>query len=176
MCLGGAALELGDARYRRMFPSPSEPRSRPVLRVAFGSDHAGFALKAHLLGVAAAEGFDVIDLGTDSAEAVDYPDLGAAVGRCVAGGEADRGILVCGSGNGIAIAANKINGVRCAVAHDVTSARLAVEHNDANVCSFGSRFIGEQTAEDALRAFLTADFAGGRHSARVAKITQLESN
>ncbi|AKL73960.1 ribose-5-phosphate isomerase [Actinobacteria bacterium IMCC26256] len=146
------------------------------MRVVFGSDHAGFALKQHLVALAEADGFEVTDLGTNSSESVDYPDLGALVGRAVSNGEADRGVLICGSGNGIAIAANKINGVRCAVAHDATSARLAVEHNDANICSFGARFIGEQTAEDAMRAFLTASFAGGRHAARVAKITELESN
>jgi ribose 5-phosphate isomerase B len=89
-------------------------------------------------------------------------------------GVADRGILVCGSGNGIAIAANKVDGVRCAVAHDVTSARLAVEHNDANVCSFGARFIGEQVADDAVRAYLAAAFEGGRHARRVDKITEIE--
>ncbi len=146
------------------------------MRVVFGSDHAGFALKQHLVALAEADGFEVTDLGTNSSESVDYPDLGALVGRAVANGEADRGVLICGSGNGIAIAANKINGVRCAVVHDATSARLAVEHNDANICSFGARFIGEQTAEESLRAFLTASFEGGRHAARVAKITELESN
>jgi len=144
------------------------------MRVAFGADHAGFALKEHLRALVAADGHEVLDLGTDSTESVDYPDLGAAVGRAVRDGRADRGVLVCGSGNGIAIAANKVDGVRCAVAHDVTSARLAVEHNDANVCSFGARFLGEQVAEDAVRAYLAAEFAGGRHARRVDKITDIE--
>jgi len=144
------------------------------MRVAFGADHAGFALKEHLRELVAADGHEVIDLGAHSTDSVDYPDLGAAVGRAVRDGLADRGILVCGSGNGIAIAANKVDGVRCAVAHDVTSARMAVEHNDANVCSFGARFIGEQVADDAVRAYLAATFEGGRHARRVALITDLE--
>lgn len=144
------------------------------MRVALGADHAGFALKEHLRELVAADGHEVIDLGTHTPDSVDYPDLGAVVGRAVRDGVADRGILVCGSGNGIAIAANKIDGVRCAVAHDVTSARLAVEHNDANVCSFGARFIGEQVADDAVRAYLAAEFEGGRHARRVDKITAIE--
>lgn len=144
------------------------------MRVAFGADHAGFALKEHLRALVAADGHEVIDLGAYSTDSVDYPDLGAAVGRAVREGRADRGIVVCGSGNGIAIAANKIDGVRCAVVRDVTSARLAVEHNDANVCSLGARFVGEQVAEDAVRAYLAAEFEGGRHARRVEKITDIE--
>lgn len=146
------------------------------MRVAFGADHAGFALKEHLRAVAAAEGHEVLDLGTDSDGSVDYPDFGAAVARAVVSGEAERGLLVCGSGNGIAIAANKVAGARAAVVHDVTSARLAVEHNDANVCAIGARFVGEQVAEDIMRAYLGAEFAGGRHAHRVDKITRLEQD
>lgn len=146
------------------------------MRIAFGADHAGFALKEHLRAAAAADGHEVIDLGTDSNGSVDYPDFGAAVARAVVAGEADRGVLVCGSGNGIAIAANKVTGARAAVVHDVTSARLAVEHNDANVCAIGARFVGEQVAEDAMRAYLAAEFAGGRHATRVEKIARLEQD
>ena len=144
------------------------------MRVAFGADHAGFALKEHLRALVAADGHEVIDLGTHSTEAVDYPDFGAVVGRAVRDGAADRGILVCGSGNGIAIAANKIDGVRAAVVHDVTSARLAVEHNDANICALGARFVGEQTAADAVRAYLAAEFEGGRHARRTEKFREIE--
>ena len=146
------------------------------MRVAFGADHAGFALKEHLRAAAAADGHEVIDLGTHSVESVDYPDYGAAVARAVVAGEADRGVLVCGSGNGIAIAANKVAGARAAVVHDATSARLAVEHNDANVCALGARFLGEQIAEDAVRAYLAAEFEGGRHARRIDKITEIERN
>jgi ribose 5-phosphate isomerase B len=115
----------------------------------------------------------VIDLGTHGTEAVDYPDYGAAVGRSVASGEADLGVCVCGSGIGIAIAANKIAGARAATVHDVTSAHLAREHNNANVVCFGERLIGYEVARESLDAFVNASFAGGRHGPRVAKIDAL---
>ena len=114
-----------------------------------------------------------MDLGCDAPERCDYPDFGEAVGRAVTSGQADLGIAVCGSGIGIAMAANKVPGVRAATVHDVTSARLSREHNDANVMCIGERFIGEQTALDALDAFIGARFEGGRHADRVAKINRL---
>jgi ribose 5-phosphate isomerase B len=144
------------------------------VKLALGSDHAGFFLKSHLAGFLRADGHEIIDVGTDSDASVDYPDFAAAVGRLVASGEVERGVLVCGSGNGVAIAANKVRGVRAAVAHDVTSAHLAVEHNDANICCFGARFTGEQTVEESVRAYLAAEFAGGRHQRRIDKIVKLE--
>jgi len=145
-----------------------------VSRIALGSDHAGFALR-HVLAARLLElGHEVTDLGCATAERCDYPDFGAAVGRAVAAGEVDLGVCVCGSGIGIAMAANKIPGVRAATVHDVTSARMTREHNDANVMCVGERFIGEQTALDALDAFLAASFEGGRHADRVAKINQLD--
>ena len=143
------------------------------MRIAVGSDHAGFPLKRALIVHLEAGGHDVVDLGTHGTEAVDYPDYGAAVGRCIARGEADLGVCVCGSGIGIAIAANKIAGVRAATVHDVTSAHLAREHNDANVVCFGERLIGYEVARESLDAFLSASFAGGRHQPRVAKIDAL---
>lgn len=143
------------------------------MRIAVGSDHAGFPLKRALIVHLEAGGHDVVDLGTHGTEAVDYPDYGAAVGRCVARAEADLGVCVCGSGIGIAIAANKIAGVRAATVHDVTSAHLAREHNDANVVCFGERLIGYEVARESLDAFLNASFAGGRHQPRVAKIDAL---
>jgi ribose 5-phosphate isomerase B len=144
------------------------------VRIAIGSDHAGFRLKEHLKQHLADDGHEVVDVGTHSTESVDYPDFAAMVGAALAAGDVDRGVLCCGSGNGMAIAANKIHGVRAAVAHDVTSARLAREHNSANVCCFGARFIGEETAQDSLRAYLAAEFGGGRHERRVAKIAVLD--
>ncbi len=144
------------------------------MRIAAGSDHAGFAMKQQLVGQLAGAGHDVADLGTDGEEPVDYPDFGAAVGRAVARGEADLGVCVCGTGMGIAIAANKVPGVRAAVVHDVSSARLARGHNDANVVCFGSRVVGPVVAADALAAFLAARFLGGRHKRRVDKIATLE--
>lgn len=142
--------------------------------IAVGADHAGFLLKTTVVEHLRALGHDVVDLGTDSDARVDYPDFGAAVGRTVADGTAEAGVCVCGSGIGIAMAAGKVPGIRAATVHDVTSARLAREHNDANVICIGARFLGEQTALDAVDAYLAADFEGGRHQGRVQKIDQLD--
>ena len=144
------------------------------MRIAVGSDHAGFHLKNTIAEHLEAAGHDVVDVGTHKAVSVDYPDFGAAVGRAVAAGEAELAVAVCGSGIGICIAANKVKGVRAATVHDVTSARLCKEHNDANVICVGERFIGPQVALDAVDAFLAAEFAQGRHARRVDKISQLE--
>ena len=143
------------------------------MRIAVGSDHAGFHLKEVLARHLGDAGHDVVDCGTHSEERVDYPDYGAAVGRTVVSGGADGGVCVCGSGIGIAMAANKIAGVRAATVHDATSARLAREHNDANVICVGERLTGPQVALDALDAWLAAEFEGGRHVARVAKLDAL---
>ena len=143
------------------------------MRIAVGADHAGYELKQALAEHLRAAGHDVTDCGTHSADRVDYPDFGAAVGRAVAGGDADLGVCVCGSGNGIAMAANKVAGVRAAVAYDVTSARLARAHNDANVLCIGERLTGAGVARDALDAWLAESFDGGRHEGRVAKLDAL---
>lgn len=143
------------------------------MRVATGSDHAGYRLKGVLAQRLAERGYTVTDLGAHSTERVDYPDFGAAVGRAVAAGEADLGVCVCGSGIGIAMAANKVSGVRAAVVHDSASAALARQHNDANVVCFGQRLIDDGAAVGALDAFLDASFEGGRHSGRVAKLDAL---
>ena len=144
------------------------------MRIAVGADHAGYALKQVLAGHLGSLGHEVTDLGTDSEEPVDYPEFGAAVGRAVVGGVAELGLCVCGTGIGIGIAANKVPGVRAAVAHDVTTARLARAHNHANVLCMGGRIIGDQVAKDALEAFLETAPAGGRHDRRVAEIAGLE--
>ena len=144
------------------------------MRIAVGSDHAGLELKQQLAEHLEASGHMIADVGTHDSVSVDYPDFGAAVGRAVVNGDVDLGVAVCGSGIGICIAANKVPGVRAATVHDVTSARLSREHNDANVMCVGQRFIGPQVALDAVDAFLAADFAGGRHSRRVDKISHLE--
>ena len=143
------------------------------MRIAVGADHAGFGLKQGLAQHLQEAGHEVVDLGTHSAERVDYPDYGAAVGRAVASGEADLGLCVCGSGNGIAMAANKVVGVRAAVAYDATSARLARAHNDANVLCIGERLTGPEVAREALDVWLAASFEGGRHEGRVAKLDAL---
>ncbi len=143
------------------------------MRIALASDHAGFVLKSALIRHIADLGHEIIDLGTDSTDSVDYPDFGAAIGQAVADGEADRGVAVCGSGIGICIAANKIAGVRAATVHDVTSARMTRLHNNANIMCVGERFVGEQVALDAADAFLSTEFEGGRHTRRVEKINAL---
>jgi ribose 5-phosphate isomerase B len=144
-----------------------------VTTIAVGADHAGFTLKQLLADRLRGLGHEVLDLGTHSEERVDYPDFAAAVGRSVAAGEVELGLLVCGSGIGVAIAANKVPGIRAATVHDVTSAHLSREHNDANVMCVGSRLTGEEVALEALDAFLSADFEQGRHTGRVAKIDAL---
>ncbi len=134
------------------------------------SDHAGFALKSTVADHLRSAGYSVTDLGTDGLESVDYPDFGKALGNEVAAGRAELGVAVCGSGIGICIAANKVDGIRAATVHDVTSARLSREHNDANIMCVGERFIGVQVALDAVDAFLATQFAGGRHARRTAKL------
>ena len=142
-------------------------------RIAVGNDHAGFILKTELVKVLNDLGYSVTDLGTYDTERVDYPDFGSAVGRAVANNDADVGLLVCGSGIGIGMAANKISGVRAATVHNVETATLARQHNDANIVCFGERLIEVETARESLIAFLNAEFEGGRHAQRVQKLNDL---
>ena len=142
----------------------------PKETVAVASDHAGLELKETLKQELVALGYPVLDLGTNGPESVDYPDFGKTLGEAVAGGKATKGIAVCGSGIGISIAANKVKGVRAALIHDITGARLSRLHNDANVIAFGARTTGVDVAKDALKVFLTTAFEGGRHARRVAKL------
>lgn len=147
------------------------------MRVAIASDHAGFRLKEELAAAMAATGHAVTDLGTHSEEPVDYPDYAAAVGRAVVQGKVERGIVVCGSGAGAAIAANKVRGVRAAQAHDTYTAHQAVEHDDANLLAIGARVIGPALAAEIVNTFLAARFtAEERHLRRVAKIKALEGD
>jgi ribose 5-phosphate isomerase B len=146
------------------------------MRIAIAADHAGFEMKRDLAGYLAGLGLDVIDLGTDSTAPVDYPDISQAVAEAVRGGRAERGILVCGSGAGAAIAACKFPGIRASVCHDAYSARQAVEHDDMNVLCLGSRVIGASLARTLVDAYLAASFSGDeRHVKRVAKIAAIES-
>lgn len=140
--------------------------------IAVASDHAGFDLKEILKRDLQEAGHEVLDLGTNSTASVDYPDFGKAMGEAIASGKAARGVLVCGSGIGISIAANRNPKVRAVLAHDVTSARLSREHNDANVIAFGQRLIGVETAREALKVFLSTEWAGGRHAGRVEKLSK----
>jgi ribose 5-phosphate isomerase B len=144
------------------------------MRVAIGSDHAGFDLKERLHVMLERQGHQVVDEGTHSAESCDYPDFAAPVARDVAAGRADRGILVCGTGVGMSIAANKVAGIRAALGTVPEEVRLARAHNDANVLTLGARFIDEPSADALVDIFLQTAFDGGRHSRRVAEIAALE--
>jgi ribose 5-phosphate isomerase B len=147
------------------------------MRIAVGSDHAGYDLKAALAKHLADGGHEVVDLGTNSPDvSVDYPNFGEAVGQAVIGGQVDLGLCVCGTGIGISIAANKVPGIRAALVHDVTTAGLAREHNDANVICFGGRTTGIIVATEALDTFLGTAYARGRHQRRIDEITQYEAS
>jgi len=140
------------------------------MKIAIGSDHAGFALKAKLITILEAEGHQVKDFGCYSEDSIDYPDYAHPVANEVENGAADFGVLICGSGNGISMTANKHQGIRCALCWTPEIASLARQHNDANILSLPARFISEELAIEILHAFLSAQFEGGRHATRVGKI------
>ena len=151
------------------------------MKVAIGSDHGGFGLKDTVIQAVKSAGHEVIDLGTYSADTVDYPDFAEKVGKAILSGEAQRGILLCGSGIGVNIAANKINGIYASVCHDSYMAHQGVEHDNMNVLCIGSRVIGPEPAREIVRAFLDARFLGDdagqeRHRKRVNKVLNLEKN
>jgi ribose 5-phosphate isomerase B len=153
-----------------MSESPAKPR------IVIGSDHAGFPVKETIRKYLQAAGYTVEDQGTCSEESVDYPDYGKAVGERVASKQADFGIAVCGSGIGISIAANKVPSIRAALAHDVATARLAREHNNANVLALGGRIVTPEAAIEMVQTFLTTAYLGGRHQRRLDKIAAIEEN
>jgi ribose 5-phosphate isomerase B len=144
------------------------------MRISIGADHAGFSLKEQLRQRLTAEGHEVVDYGTNSSDSVDYPDYAQPVSRDVAGGHADRGILVCSTGIGMAMAANKVHGVRAAPAQSDDEVKFTREHNDANVLTLGAKYLDENRAMQLIDIFLNTEFVGGRHARRVAKIAQLE--
>jgi ribose 5-phosphate isomerase B len=144
------------------------------MKVAVGSDHAGFHLKEHVRGTLAAAGHDVVDVGTGSAESVDYPRFAEQAARLVAGGEADRAVLACGSGVGVSIVANKVAGVRAVNAHDPPEAEMSRRHNDANVVTLSGVRLGPEQADAIVAAFLRTEFEGGRHARRVGQIGDVE--
>lgn len=144
------------------------------MRVSIGSDHAGFLLKQHLIETLTRLGHEVVDLGTDSEESVDYPPICAAVGQLVAKGEVDRGIVLGGSGQGEQIAANKVHGVRAALCNDLYLARMSRQHNDANVLAIGGRIVAPALADEITQLWLETAFDGGRHERRIAQIADIE--
>jgi len=150
----------------------ADSSSKP--RIALGADHAGFRAKENIKKYLEGAGYGVDDVGTDSEESVDYPDFARAVGERVAAGKDPLGIVVCGTGIGVSIAANKVEGIRAALAHDSLTARRAREHNDANVLALGGKIVGEDEAITIVQEFLNAQFAGGRHRRRVEKISEMD--
>lgn len=143
-------------------------------RIALGADHAGFEEKEKIKATLDELGVEYVDMGTNSADSVDYPDYAKKVAEAVSNGEFEQGLLVCGSGTGMAIAANKVKGVRAAVAWSPDIARLARQHNDANILSLPARFMSENDAAGVVKAWFDADFEGGRHEKRIEKITEIE--
>mgnify|MGYP001073572197 CR=1 FL=1 len=142
----------------------------PAETIAIAADHAGFELKTQLVEELTRAGYAVLDLGTNSTDSVDYPDFANALAAAIGSGKAQRGVLICGTGIGISIAANRHKGIRAALCRDTTDARLAREHNDANVLALGARTTGVETAKDVLKTFLATPFSGGRHARRVEKL------
>lgn len=146
------------------------------MKISIASDHAGFALKQQIADALKGMGHDVEDFGTDSEESVDYPDFAEPAAREVASGGADRGVLVCGSGVGVSIVANKVDGVRAVHAHDIEEAEMSRRHNNANVVTLGERTTDPATAVEIVNHFLATDFEGGRHERRVEKIALVEGH
>lgn len=145
------------------------------MKVAIGSDHGGFNLKSEIISLLEELNIEYVDVGCDCEDSVDYPDYGIPVAKMVANGEVDRGILICGTGVGMSIAANKVKGVRCALVHDLFTAKATREHNDSNVLAMGGRIIGPGLAREIARVWLTTEFEGGRHKRRIDKIIEIEN-
>ena len=145
------------------------------MKIAIGNDHAATELKFIIMDYVKSLGHEVVNFGTDGNESCNYPEFGEKVGRAVVNGEADCGILICGTGVGISIAANKVNGVRAAVCSDCATARLVKEHNNANIIAFGARIVGSELAKDIVKAYLDAEFQGGRHQTRIDMIHEIET-
>lgn len=145
------------------------------MKIVIASDHGGFALKQQIIELLKSSDYEYTDMGCFSEESVDYPDIAFPAAEAVAKGEYDRGILICGTGIGVSICANKVNGIRCALCGDVLSAELTRQHNDSNMLAMGGRIIGVETAKAIVKTWLETDFAGGRHTRRIDKIQQYRS-
>lgn len=145
-----------------------------MLKIAVASDHGGFCLKEEIKGYLLSKGYEVVDFGADSGESVDYPAFGKIAAVAVSSGEADKGIICCGTGVGISMAANKVKGIRCAVVSDTFSAKMSRAHNDANMLSLGERVVGKGLALEIVEAWLSTEFEGGRHENRVRQIMEIE--
>ena len=144
------------------------------MKIGIGNDHAAVEMKMQIKEFMEGLGHEVVNYGVDTPESCDYPEIGERGGNAVASGEVDCAVLICGTGVGISIAANKVNGVRAAVCSDTTTAHLVKEHNNANIIAFGARIVGVETAKDIVKTYLEAEFMGGRHERRVAMISDIE--
>ena len=144
------------------------------MKIAIGNDHAAVEMKQEIMAYLQELGYEVVNMGTDTHDSCDYPEYGEKVGRAVAAKEVDCAVLICGTGVGISIAANKVKGVRAAVCSDVTTAHLVKEHNNANIIAFGARIVGMETAKDIVSAYLNATYLGGRHERRVQMLNAIE--
>ena len=144
------------------------------MKIGIGNDHAAVEMKMQIKEYMESLGYEVVNFGVDTPERCDYPVIGEKVGMAVASGEVDCAVLICGTGAGISMAANKVNGVRAAVCSDTTTARLVKEHNNANIIAFGARIVGIEKAKDIVKSYLDAEFQRGRHAARVEMITEIE--
>jgi len=146
------------------------------MKIAIGNDHAAVAMKNHIVKYLEDKGYEMVNFGTDTSDSCDYPVYGEKVARAVASGECELGILICGTGIGISLAANKVKGIRAAVCSESYSARLTRQHNNANIIAFGARVVGEAVAEEIVDEFLNAKYEGGRHQRRVDMISEIEKN
>ena len=144
------------------------------MKIGIGNDHAAVEMKMQIKEYLEGLGQEVVNYGVDTTESCNYPEIGERVGRAVADGEVECAVLICGTGVGISIAANKVNGVRAAVCSDITTAHLVKEHNNANIIAFGARIVGIETAKDIVKAYLDAEFLGGRHQTRIDMISDIE--
>ena len=145
------------------------------MRIGIGNDHAAVEMKMQIKEYLEQLGYEVVNYGVDTTASCNYPEIGEKVGRAVAAGEVDCAVLICGTGVGISVAANKVNGVRAAVCSEATTARLVKQHNNANIIAFGARIVGVETAKDIVKAYLDAEFEGGRHATRVAMFEEIEN-
>ena len=146
------------------------------MKVAIGNDHGGYVLRETVFEFLKERGYEYIDFGTDKEESVDYPEYGKKVAKAVASKQADVGILICGTGIGIGISANKVKGIRCAIVHNAFTAEMTKRHNNANVIAFGGRVIDKETTKEILKAYFDAEYEGGRHQLRIDKIAEIEDN
>lgn len=145
------------------------------MKIVIANDHAAVELKQEIASFIEGLGYEVVNIGTDSHDSCDYPEYGKKAADMVASGQADLGVLICGTGVGISLAANKVKGIRCGVCSEATTARLIRQHNNANMIAFGARIVGSELAKDIVQAFLSAEFMGGRHATRVDMISAIEN-